>query len=103
MESQKNLRTWFVAKSNNHDTSGVENPEQWLWERIDGVFYPAEKIEVHEPTAEEIEMQKLIDSHNPDWTDEEMKAHGLIVKYSTTSKVKDEINILEGCGHAVLN
>jgi len=103
MNSQKNLRTWFVAKSNNHDASGVENPENWLWERIDGVFYPAEKIMVRELTEDEIEMQKLIDSHNPDWSDEEMTAHGLVIKYSTVTNVKDEINILEGCGHAVMN
>lgn len=59
MKEQRNLRTWFVAKNNVHDLSGVENPEQWKWERIDGVFYPAEKIEVHEPTAEEVKLHEI--------------------------------------------
>ena len=102
MNSQKNLRTWLVAKSNPHDTSGVENPENWLWERIDGVFYPAEKIEVKEESEEE---KAMYDALDPDMTDEEIEALGYVIKYKTPmpdEQVTEDVNWRENCGHAVV-
>ena len=62
METQviekRNLRKWFVAKSNPHNAQGIEKPENWLWERIDGVFQPIEEIKQYEPTAEENETHR---------------------------------------------
>ena len=101
MESQKNLRTWLVAKGNNHDTSGITDPENWLWERIDGVFYPAEKIPQKEVDEE---LERMFDELDPEWSDEEVIAHGWAIKYkSSDTKESAQIDWRQNCGHAVLN
>lgn len=99
METSRNLRTWFVAKNNKHDLSGITEPENWLWERIDGTFYPAEKLEVKVESEEEKAMFEALD---PDMTDEEIEALGYEIKYKTAEAVEEEINYREGCGHAVV-
>lgn len=95
----RNLRSWFVAKNNAHDLSGIENPEQWKWERIDGVFYPAEKIEVKVESEREKQMFAELD---PDWTVEEMEAHGWEVKAVKTFGDDEIIDYREGCGHSTV-
>jgi hypothetical protein len=32
--------TWKIAKQHQHDASGVQNPEKWLWSKKNGVYYP---------------------------------------------------------------
>jgi hypothetical protein len=96
---RRNLRNWNVAKNNVHDLSGIENPEQWKWERIDGVFYPAEKIEVAVENEEEKRMFAELD---PDWTDEEIIAHGWMIKDKTAWGNTEVIDYREGCGHLVM-
>jgi hypothetical protein len=38
------LYTWSQIKNKIHDASGIENPEDYLWGIIGGIYYPIEKI-----------------------------------------------------------
>lgn len=40
----KKLVTWEIAKQKVHDASNVHNPGQWLWVKIQHVYYPSEYI-----------------------------------------------------------
>jgi hypothetical protein len=42
METKK--VTWNVAKKSIHDASGIDKPENWLWERDNGIYYPVQEI-----------------------------------------------------------
>lgn len=94
-----NLRSWSVVKLNVHDVSGIEKPENWLYERVEGVFYPVQEIEVVEESEEE---KRMFDELDPDWTDEEMEQHGYVVKCSVTIGSDDVVDYREGCGHMVM-
>ena len=37
---KKAVVPWSVASTCQHNASGVENPEQWLWQRTNGIYYP---------------------------------------------------------------
>ena len=50
---RNDLRVWDIVKNNVHDVSGIEKPENWLYERRDGIFYPVEELEVPEGESEE--------------------------------------------------
>lgn len=38
-----NYVTYNYAKARVHDASGVDNPESYYWEQINGIYYPAEE------------------------------------------------------------
>jgi len=39
-----NLFFWGEVKRKPHDASGITNPEDWMWWRQHGIFYPKFKI-----------------------------------------------------------
>jgi len=39
------MKTYDCAKEFVHDASGIENPYLWLWEKVNGIYYPAKLIE----------------------------------------------------------
>lgn len=44
--THKNIHTivpWNKAMNYVHDASGIVHPEDYLWELIDGVYYPVTK------------------------------------------------------------
>jgi hypothetical protein len=92
------LRSWESVKDRVHDISGIENPENWLYESKDGIFYPVEDLG-EDVTSDE---QKMFDELDPDWTDEEMEQHGYIIKCSITIGSDDVVDYREGCGHMVM-
>ena len=93
------LRTWGTVKDRVHDVSGVNDPENWLFEQKMGIFYPKQRVEVK--TVEMTEYEKLIDEHDPDMTDEELESLGIVVKYKKLIGDKSEFDIRDGCGHLV--
>jgi hypothetical protein len=47
-ERNKGMKTqiivpWRIAKKSVHDASGISTPEDYLWELINGVYYPVTK------------------------------------------------------------
>ena len=54
-----NLVKWNEAKESVHDASGIEEPEDYLWKEISGVYYP-----VHSKKGSAIEVIKLLMSEN---------------------------------------
>jgi hypothetical protein len=38
-----NYVSWNTAKKSVHDSSGIFKPEDYLWERINGIYYPIKK------------------------------------------------------------
>jgi hypothetical protein len=34
------LVPWDVAKTKQHDASGIEHPERYMWKEIKGIYYP---------------------------------------------------------------
>lgn len=36
--------TWDVAKGHAHDASGIDNPQDWIWLKLFGIYYPYEQI-----------------------------------------------------------
>ena len=96
------LRNWGVVKQNVHDVSGIENPENWLYERVDGVFYPVEEVEVVEPIGESDEEKRMFDLLDPDMTDEEILELGYNIRYGSEIGEDTSINYRENCGHSVV-
>lgn len=35
------LVSWDIAQQNIHDASGIDNPQDWLWSKLVGVYYPS--------------------------------------------------------------
>lgn len=35
--------SWLIAKFYLHDASGVDNPEEYLWEKIRDIYYPVKR------------------------------------------------------------
>lgn len=97
----RNLRSWAVAKNNTHDASGISAPEKWQWERVNGVFYPVEKVPEVAVIEETEEQKRMFAELDPDWSDEEMVAHGWEIKDGLEYGEDTEINFRENCGHAV--
>ena len=96
METTKLLQGWESIKNRVHDISGIEHPERWMFENINGIFYPVEEIQ---GIVEDRDFEEL----NPDWTDEELIEHGWTVKHTVLIGDDSSINFREGCGQMVLD
>ena len=94
-----NLRKWGVVKNNVHDISGIEKPENWMYERVNGIFYPVEKVE--NPKGETEEEKRMFDLLDPDMTDDEILGLGFHIKYSSEVEPDNSVNYRENCGHKV--
>ena len=97
----KNLRNWSVVKLNVHDLSGIENPENWLWERVDGVFYPVEEVKTVEVVEETEEEKQRFENLDPDMSDEEIESLGYEIKCSKLFG-EEVVDLRDGCGHLVV-
>lgn len=93
-----NLRKWSVAKGNKHSLKGVTNPENWLWERINGTFYPIEEIQVEEVVVDEV-YERMFELLDPDWSDEELEANGWKICDGLEYGSDAVVDYREGCGH----
>lgn len=98
---RNDLRVWDIVKNNVHDISGVEKPENWLYERRDGIFYPVEEVIV--PEGESEEEKQMFDLLDPDMSDEEIEGLGYTIKYRSEVEGDNSINYRENCGHQVLS
>jgi hypothetical protein len=94
------LRKWDIVKNNVHDVSGIENPENWMYERVDGIFYPVEELEI--PKGESEVEKRMFDLLDPDMTDEEIMELGWEIKYSSEVESDTSVNYRENCGHKVV-
>jgi len=93
-----NLRSWFVAGNNVHDISGIENPENWMYERVNGIFYPVQEIEDVVEVEETEEEKEMFDKLDPDMSDEEIIELGYEIKCSKLFS-EDVVDLRVGCGH----
>lgn len=90
----KLLQTWESVKNRVHDISGIENPQNWLYENRNGIFYP---IKVNDN-----DVDKMFDELDPDMTDEELVLLGWVIKLSVLIGDNGEVNYRENCGHLVV-
>jgi len=40
------MKTWNEVKTQQHDISGIENPENWTYYEKNGIYYPQEEMKV---------------------------------------------------------
>ena len=92
----KLLQTWESVKNRVHDISGVENPENWMYENVNGIFYPCQEKE------RENVVDTMFEELDPDWTDEELIEHGWTIKYSVLIGDNGSVDLRDGCGHKVM-
>lgn len=41
--------TYEVIKNRTHDTTGINDPWEWLWQEDDGVYVPSRKVAIWHP------------------------------------------------------
>ena len=97
------LRTWETVKGRVHDVSGIDNPENWLYESRGGIYYPVEDLGDDIIDSEEIKQlsdyERLVENHDPDMTTEELKNLGIEVVWEKVYGSEEVKDYREGCGH----
>ena len=66
----KNLSNWDKVKSRIYDTSKIDNPEKWMFENVNGIYYPVEMVK-------EKVVDEMYEKLDPDMSDKEMEDLGL--------------------------
>lgn len=62
------LVSWDIAQQNIHDASGIDNPQDWLWSKLVGVYYPSMTKKYHQRMLNDIskwQRNKSIPFTNP--------------------------------------
>lgn len=40
------MKKFSEIKNCVHDSSGIDEPNEWFWTKINGIYYPVKKIEL---------------------------------------------------------
>jgi len=94
------------AKNYVHDSSGIENPDLWMWEKVNGIFYPVKGTENHSLKSDSIytiESAKQFLKDNGYFVDNLWSVHDVKSKYECSEEQAQTVlnDVLSGewlCG-----
>jgi hypothetical protein len=91
------VSSWETVKDRQPDIRGLENPCDWNYVFVDGMFRPFERV-----NKQVVEVDPMFDELDPDMTDQELENLGYEIKYSVLIGEDGSTDIREGCGHLVM-
>ena len=97
--TEQRVSSCDTVKDRQPDLRGIDNPSQWNYIFVDGIYRPYQQVVVVE--VPKTELERLIDEHDPDMSDEELESMGITIKYKKLIGDDGSVDLRDGCGHHV--